>query len=102
MGSIVPDPAAHPLRRSSAAARARVGSDPPCYWLADEISGWHLAGINSIVSLLEVHVIRELGLKEEPALCRGVGIEFTPKRRLTVGVGSTDRRKWHATTEALY
>jgi hypothetical protein len=45
-------------------------------WLPDEVSNWHAAGLNTIVSLLESHEVKELGLAEEHALCRSAGIEF--------------------------
>ena len=52
-------------------ARPRSGD-----WLSDEISGWQLAGINAVVSLLEHHEVQELGLADEPSLCVSREIEF--------------------------
>jgi protein-tyrosine phosphatase len=45
-------------------------------WLPDEVSGWHREGLSLVVSLLEAHEVRELGLREEEDLCRLAGIEF--------------------------
>ena len=45
-------------------------------WLSDEVSSWRAAGLNTIVSLLEAHEVKELGLTEERALCLAAGIEF--------------------------
>jgi protein-tyrosine phosphatase len=45
-------------------------------WLLDEVSGWRLAGLNMVVSLLEGHEVRDLGLVEEAELCHTEGIEF--------------------------
>jgi protein-tyrosine phosphatase len=52
-------------------ARPRSGD-----WLSDEISGWQLAGINTVVSLLEPHEVQELGLNDEPSLCASRAIEL--------------------------
>jgi protein-tyrosine phosphatase len=45
-------------------------------WLSDEVFGWHREGLSLVVSLLEAHEVRELGLREEENLCRLAGIEF--------------------------
>jgi protein-tyrosine phosphatase len=45
-------------------------------WLEDEIAGWCEASVNVVVSLLEAHEIRELGLHAQPQLCERSGIEF--------------------------
>jgi hypothetical protein len=52
-------------------ARPRAGD-----WLEDEVAGWRAAGIDIVVSLLEPSEIRELGLEDEPALCRHQGMAF--------------------------
>lgn len=52
-------------------ARPRAGD-----WLDDEISGWRVQGIDTVVSLLEPEEVSELGLQREAALCRALGIEF--------------------------
>ncbi len=52
-------------------ARPRSGD-----WLSDEISGWQCAGIKIIVSLLESHEVRELGLADEKSLCVESDIDF--------------------------
>ena len=59
-----------PLRLTQM-ARPRSGD-----WLSDEISGWRLAGISTVVSLLEPHEVRELDFKNEPSLCASSGIDF--------------------------
>lgn len=45
-------------------------------WLSDEIGGWRSAGIKVVLSLLEPHEVRELGLHDEQDLCWEEGIEF--------------------------
>jgi protein-tyrosine phosphatase len=45
-------------------------------WLADEISGFRRAGIDTVVSLLEPQEVRELCLGDEPSLCEAAGIQF--------------------------
>ncbi len=55
-------------------------------WLDDEIIGWQMEGIDTVVSLLELAEISELGLEREAELSREHGIEFIsfpiPDRRL--------------------
>ncbi|NHZ91984.1 protein tyrosine phosphatase [Massilia sp. CCM 8733] len=46
-------------------------------WIGDEFSGIARYGITEMVSLLERHEIRELGLTGAPALCASNGIAFT-------------------------
>jgi protein-tyrosine phosphatase len=45
-------------------------------WLADEIAGWRSEGLSTVVSLLQAHEVRELGLSLEDTLCRSAGIEW--------------------------
>jgi protein-tyrosine phosphatase len=45
-------------------------------WLEDEIIGWQMEGIDTVVSLLELAEISELGLEREAELSREHGIEF--------------------------
>jgi protein-tyrosine phosphatase len=45
-------------------------------WLDDEIIGWRTEGIDTVVSLLELAEISELGLEREAELSREHGIEF--------------------------
>jgi protein-tyrosine phosphatase len=52
-------------------ARPRSGD-----WLEDEISGWSRAEVGTVVSLLEAHEVRELGLSPEAKLCQDRNIEF--------------------------
>ena len=61
---------AHP-HRLALMPRPRSGD-----WLQDEIAGWRRMGVDTVVSLLESHEIRELELQQEPALCESNGIEF--------------------------
>jgi hypothetical protein len=52
-------------------ARPRSGD-----WLEDEVSGWARAEVGAVVSLLEAHEVRELGLSLEANLCVERKIEF--------------------------
>lgn len=52
-------------------ARPRGGE-----WLGEEVAAWRLASLSMVVSLLESQEVRELELKEQPALCAAHGIEF--------------------------
>lgn len=45
-------------------------------WLADEIAGWNRLGVQTVVSLLELHEVRELDLANEESLCRAAGLQF--------------------------
>jgi protein-tyrosine phosphatase len=45
-------------------------------WLQDEASGWSKAGVQTVVSLLEPHEVRELELTAQADRCREQGIEF--------------------------
>jgi protein-tyrosine phosphatase len=62
-------------------ARPRAGD-----WLEDEIENWRKAGIDCVVSLLELPEVHELGLAEEAGLCRVRQMAFTsfpiPDRRV--------------------
>lgn len=46
-------------------------------WLAAEVRGWSLLGLNHVISLLEPHEVRELGLLEEAAFCAEYAVRFT-------------------------
>jgi protein-tyrosine phosphatase len=46
-------------------------------WLSGEVASWRLAGVNRVVSLLEPHESRELGLGAEKKLCEENGLTFT-------------------------
>ena len=46
-------------------------------WLPDEVRSWRLAGVNRVVSLLELHESKELGLVTEGELCEENGLTFT-------------------------
>ncbi|MFZ6875122.1 protein-tyrosine phosphatase family protein [Undibacterium sp. Di27W] len=45
-------------------------------WIADEFRGIAQFGINRLVSLLETHEIRDLGLQTAPDLCAQNQVEF--------------------------
>jgi protein-tyrosine phosphatase len=45
-------------------------------WLEGEVSAWNNAGVDTIVSLLEPDEAAELGLAEEPAVVRAMGLQF--------------------------
>ena len=45
-------------------------------WLVDEIAGWNRLGVQTIVSLLELHEVRELDLVSEESLCRAANLQF--------------------------
>ena len=45
-------------------------------WLKDEVSSWHEAGIDVVVSFLTPDEIEELDLKAEKHLCEAYGIRF--------------------------
>jgi protein-tyrosine phosphatase len=45
-------------------------------WLADEIAGWNRLGVQTVVSLLELHEVIELDLANEESLCCAAGLRF--------------------------
>ena len=45
-------------------------------WLADEIAGLNRLGVQTVVSLLESHEVRELDLADEQSLCERANLEF--------------------------
>lgn len=58
-------------------------------WLADEIRGWRQHGIDTVVSLLESHEVRELALQDEASLCKAQGIDFLSFPTLDRGTPSS-------------
>jgi protein-tyrosine phosphatase len=52
-------------------ARPRGGE-----WLREEVASWSTSTVAVVVSLLELHEIRDLELREEAALCADHRIEF--------------------------
>jgi hypothetical protein len=52
-------------------ARPRAGD-----WLEEEVANWQAAGIDIVVSLLEMSEVTELGLQQEAALCQAQKIGF--------------------------
>lgn len=44
--------------------------------LQHEVENWHREGLTIIVSLLDQHEVKQLGLTDEPTLCKAAGIEF--------------------------
>ena len=67
--------------RLAIAARPRAGD-----WLEDEIESWRVAGVGSVVSLLEPDEIHDLGLEKEQEACLAAGITFTSFPILDRGV----------------
>ena len=57
--------------------RLAILSRPAAERLSEEIAAWRAAGVTMVASLLEPKEQRTLGLRDEPALCRAHGIEFT-------------------------
>jgi len=57
--------------RLAITARPRGGE-----WLHGDITAWHAAGVDTVVSLIDGAEERELGLEQEAMLCRNQGIEF--------------------------
>jgi protein-tyrosine phosphatase len=45
-------------------------------WLTDEIAGYQRMGVQTVVSLLELHEARELDLADEESLCRAANLQF--------------------------
>jgi protein-tyrosine phosphatase len=45
-------------------------------YLADEVAGWSRVGVETVVSLLEQHEIRELDLAAEESLCLAANLQF--------------------------
>lgn len=45
-------------------------------WLEDEVAAWRAAQIDTVVSLLEPHEVRELDLRAEASLCEAAGIRY--------------------------
>ncbi|MBM3340761.1 MAG: tyrosine protein phosphatase [Betaproteobacteria bacterium] len=62
-------------------------------WLRDEIAGWQLAKISTVVSLLEPHEVRDLGLIEESVICTEGGVDFLsypiPDRGTPISIRTT-------------
>jgi protein-tyrosine phosphatase len=55
---------------------AIVGRPRSGDWLSDEIMDWKSAGLTDIVSLLEVHEVRDLDLTREAEIVERVGLTF--------------------------
>jgi len=68
-------------------ARPRAGD-----WLDEEIVNWKEAGIEVVVSLLEVEEVYDLGLQREADLCRSIGIEFISFPIPDRGVPESERK----------
>lgn len=45
-------------------------------WLTDEITGWSRLGVQTVVSLLEPHEVRELDLTDEESTCVAANLRF--------------------------
>ena len=61
-------------------------------WIEDEFSGIAQFGIRCLVSLLEPHEIKELGLSSAPKLCAANGIAFVHFPLKDRGVPSTSMK----------
>ena len=61
---------------SGAAGRLAIVARPDAAQLAKEIAAWRAAGITAVASLLVSDEACELGLLDEPRLCRDHGIDF--------------------------
>jgi protein-tyrosine phosphatase len=68
-------------------ARLRAGD-----WLDEEIIKWKEAGIEVVVSLLEIEEVHDLGLQKEADLCRSSGIEFISFPIPDRGIPESDRK----------
>jgi len=59
-------------------------------WLTDEIAGWNRLGVQTVVSLLEPHEVRELELADEESLCLAANLKFVsfpiPDRGVPINV----------------
>ena len=45
-------------------------------WLTDEITGWDRLAVQTVVSLLEPHEVRDLDLADEESLCLAANLKF--------------------------
>jgi hypothetical protein len=45
-------------------------------WLEDELKAWHGSGVDVVVSLLTPPEVMELGLQDEPGICRENQMDF--------------------------
>jgi protein-tyrosine phosphatase len=55
---------------------ALMPAPPGGEWLAQEVAGWHAAGVSTVVSLLEPFEVQELELELESSACDALGIRF--------------------------
>ena len=55
--------------RLAVSARPRGGD-----WLEDEVKGWRVSGVDTVISLLTPDEVDEFGLNEEAARCKAEGI----------------------------
>ena len=60
-----------PAGRLAILGRPRAGD-----WLSDEIAGWQAAGVTDVISLLQSHEVRDLGLERERELTEQLGMSF--------------------------
>ncbi len=65
-------PVPGPWRGSLAISTRPRGGD----WLEDEVHGWHTAGVDAVVSLLEEDEERDLDLIDEGLAARKEGLQF--------------------------
>lgn len=60
-----------PIGRLAILGRPRAGD-----WLTDEIADWKASGVTDVVSLLQRHEARELGLTHEADIAGQLGLSF--------------------------
>ena len=60
-----------PGGRLAILGRPRAGD-----WLSDQIAGWQAAGVTDVISLLQNHEVRDLGLEREREIAEQIGISF--------------------------
>lgn len=77
-----------PGGRLAILGRPRAGD-----WLRDEIADWKAAGVTDVISLLQSHEVRELGLALEGEIARHLGLCFEefpiPDRGVPASVQAT-------------
>jgi protein-tyrosine phosphatase len=66
----------YPLREFEGVSLAIMPRPRAGDWLHDEVLSWRRAEIRTVVSLLEVQEVAELGLVDESRLCASLDIEF--------------------------
>jgi hypothetical protein len=65
-------------------------------WLEDEIARWSGQGASAVLSLLTTDEERDLGLENEPAVARELGMEFVSLPVPDRGIAPSERDFAHA------